>query len=878
MAGVAVAAAAVGALAARALPGGVQKKEAREITYGRAREGADVAADPQALADNIGYHAKFTAATAPLTFETPQAYRAVAGSVAERLVERWDATTRAHEEAHPKMGYYLSMEYLHGRTLANAVRNLDLQPAYAGAVEKFGQELEALEDAEKDAALGNGGLGRLASCFLDSVATMDLPVWGYGLRYKYGLFKQLVSEAGQREVPEDWLDASNPWEVRRDSVAYNVRFGGKCGLREPWMAAETAIAVAHDVPIPGYRTDNTISLRLWGVDQLSGDFDLEAFNAGDHLKAQEAQIRGSELCAVLYPGDTTPQGEELRLRQQYLLCSASVQDIVARFKAREAAHSGKVNWKSFPKKVAIQMNDTHPTLAAPELMRILMDEEKMTWGAAWAIVTETCNYTNHTVLPEALEKWPLELMDRLLPRHMEIIRRIDKEFIASVKAGKGESREDLAERVGRMQVLEGVDPATQQALPGEDAKVRMANLCVIAARCVNGVAALHSEIIKEDVFNDFYELTPEKFQNKTNGVTPRRFLAWCNPWLSGVITKWLGSDAWVKDLSLLAGLKEFKKNEAFKSEWKAAHEKAKQHMAAYIKKESGYDIPIASMVDVQVKRIHEYKRQLLNIMAVIYRYKKLKEMPRAERQKQVPKSVLIGGKAFATYVQAKSIVALICAVADTVNNDPEIGDLLKVVMLPNYNVTVAENVIPGADVCQQISTAGMEASGTSNMKFMMNGALTVGTLDGANVEIREEVGAENFFLFGATAEEIPKIREARAGGEFVPDPRLVEVKDYIRSKVFGGEDFDGLLCSLEGNEGYGRGDYFCVGHDFPSYLEALDRVDALWKDQDAWVEMSIMQTACSGKFSSDRTIGQYAEEIWGVEAVPVSLHGPPAAR
>jgi starch phosphorylase len=395
---------------------------------------------------------------------------------------------------------------------------------------------------------------------------------------------------------------------------------------------------------------------------------------------------------------------------------------------------------------------------------------------------------------------------------------------------------------------------------------------------VNGVAALHSEIIKEDVFNDFYELTPGKFQNKTNGVTPRRFLAWCNPWLAGVITKWLGSDAWVKDLFLLAGLKEFKKNEAFKSEWIAAHESAKKHMVAYIKKESGYDIPTASMVDVQVKRIHEYKRQLLNIMAVIYRYKKLKEMPRAERQKQVPKSILIGGKAFATYVQAKSIVALICAVAETVNNDPDIGDLLKVVMLPNYNVTVAENVIPGADVCQQISTAGMEASGTSNMKFMMNGALTVGTLDGANVEIREEVGAENFFLFGATAEEIPKIREARARGEFVPDPRLVEVKDYIRSKVFGGEDFDGLLCSLEGNEGYGRGDYFCVGHDFPSYLDALDRVDTLWKDQDAWVEMSIMQTACSGKFSSDRTIGQYAEEIWGVEALPVNLRGPPGAR
>ena len=879
MLGIAVAAAGIGAAVSKL----VQPKQYRPPTgLPFAIPGADMLKpEADALAGNIGYHAKFTAASDPLKFETPQAYGAVADSVSERLLERWDATFKAHEEANPKMGYYISMEYLHGRTLANAVRNIGMKDEYTQAVEGFGQKLENLEAFERDAALGNGGLGRLASCFMDSIATLDLPVWGYGLRYKYGLFKQKITAEGQTEGPEDWLDVSNPWEVCRDAVTYPVRFYGELDAQGDWAGGEEVLAKAYDVPIPGYGTNSTISLRLWDVNQLSRDFQLELFNAGDHIKAQEAQIRASELCAVLYPGDDTLEGKELRLRQQYLLCSASVQDIVARFKSRQVNHNGKVVWKEFPKKVAIQMNDTHPTLAAPELMRILMDDEGMSWKEAWKLVTKTVNYTNHTVLPEALEKWPMDLMDRLLPKHMAIIRRIDKEFIASVKKAKGETAADFAARVGRMQILEGVDPVTQQARkvpagePAPECRVHMANLCVIAAQYVNGVAALHSEIVKDEVFNDFYNLTPGKFQNKTNGVTPRRWLAWCNPWLSAVITKWLGTEDWVKDLTLLEGLKAHVADPELKAEWVAAKLKAKEHLQAYVKKETGYDIPMASMFDIQVKRIHEYKRQLLNIMGVIYRYKQIKEMTPAERKEVVPKAVMIGGKAFATYKQAKNIVALICAAAETINNDPEVGDLLKVAFLPNYNVTVAENIIPGTDLCQQISTAGMEASGTSNMKFMMNGALTIGTLDGANVEIREEAGADTFFLFGATTPEIPGIREDRAAGKFVPDPRFVEVKDFIRSGVFGAgftEKYaEELLGSLEGNEGFGRGDYFCVGHDFPMYLDAIEAVDEFWKDQDKWVEASIMQTASSAKFSSDRTISQYASEIWGVEPVDVEM-------
>mmetsp|Transcript_9383 Transcript_9383/g.57241 ORF Transcript_9383/g.57241 Transcript_9383/m.57241 type:complete len:913 (-) Transcript_9383:397-3135(-) len=860
--GVAVVAAAAGAAVHRAFftPKPPKDRMPFALPVGEPLEG-----DTDSFAANLGYHAKFSAATEPLVFGPKQAYKTVAASVQERLVERWDETYALFEEKDPKMAYYISMEYLQGRALTNAIQNIGRNSEYEQALTQFGYDLEDLEEMELDAGLGNGGLGRLAACFLDSIASCDLPAWGYGLRYKYGLFKQVIKKDGQHEVAEDWLDEGrSPWEVRRDELKYDVGFGGKV-VGGKWEPENVVCTTAYDMPIPGYKTRNTISLRLWSVDPPSSEFDLSQFNAGEHLKAQEAQILGLEICAVLYPGDDTLEGKKLRLRQQYLLCSASIQDLMATFKRRQLMHKGRVNWDEFASKVAVQMNDTHPTLAVPELIRILVDEEGLTFEKAWTISCKTLNYTNHTVLPEALEKWPLKLLDELLPRHMEIVRRIDSDFIASMKPLAGESQEDFEGRLAKMTILENF-----YKQPGDDSEdspaplVRMANLCVIAGQYVNGVAALHTEIVKADVFNHFYKVWPDKFQNKTNGVTPRRWLAWCNPELSAVITKWLGTDSWVTDLTKLKGLAQYAKDPELQKEWKAAKVARKEKFAVWVKEETGIDIPIDSMYDVQIKRIHEYKRQLLNILSTVYRYKKIKEMTPQERKEVVPRVIMFGGKAFATYVQAKRIVKLIVAASEIINADKEVGDLLKVVFLPNYRVTVAEMTIPATELCQQISTAGMEASGTSNMKFMMNGSLTIGTLDGANVEIRQEAGAEHFFLFGAVTEDVPKIRADRAAGKFVPDPRFEEVKDYIKSGVFG-ESFEELLSSLEGNEGFGRGDYFIVGHDFPSYLEAQQAVDEAYKDESRWLESSVLNTAASGKFSSDRTIRQYASEIWDIE-------------
>jgi len=907
--------------------------------------------DVDALAHDVAWKAKYRSGHAPLSWGTPQAYQAAAASIEERLLDRWDATFSHFEKQNPKMAsqgsgrgvrhepassgsgrvrgsctvtgpstgisassgtvrpwrpllrplrprqppphfshrqaYYLSMEYLQGRALANAVRNIGMKDAYAEVLDRFGSKLEEVEDSERDPGLGNGGLGRLASCFLDSVASCDLPGWGYGLRYKYGLFKQIIQRDGQIEVPEDWLDVRNPWEARRADVRYPVSFGGSVD-NGTWIPDETFDAVAYDTPIPGYRTTNTISLRLWDAESTSQDFGLAAFNAGHHLDAIRRQARASEITAVLYPADGTRDGKALRLRQQFLLCSASVQDIMATYKRRNGGDA--VDWSGLPGKVAIQMNDTHPTLATPELMRLLMDCEGLGWTAAWTICKGVVNYTNHTVLPEALEKWPLDLLEELLPRHVEIIRKIHSDFLSSpeVAALPKEARQamailgnidvDTGEPLKTIRWMKGTDPKTGMLSDSEqpyevdaDPVVAMANLCCVAAGAVNGVAALHSEIVKDEVFNDFYKLWPHKFQNKTNGVTPRRWLAWCNPELSDVITRWLKTDAWIQDLDLLAGLVPLADDPKLQAEWRAAKQANKASAAAWLKAQTGFDLPVDAMYDVQVKRIHEYKRQLLNALALAHRYKAIKDTPAAERKsKFVPKVCMIGGKAFATYEQAKRIVRLIVQMSDVINNDPDCDDLLKVVFLPNYNVTVAEHVIPATELCHQISTAGMEASGTSNMKFMMNGSLTVGTLDGANVEIRECAGAENFFLFGAEADEIAGIRRDRGEGKFVPSPEFEAVKAFVRSGVFGADDdsrhtFDQLCGSLEGNEGFGRADYFCVGYDFPSYLKALDASDALYRDQAAWTRASIINTATSGKFSSDRTIRQYASEIWGIE-------------
>ncbi|XP_010043460.2 alpha-glucan phosphorylase, H isozyme [Eucalyptus grandis] len=814
-----------------------------------------LADEPADIASNINYHAKYSPHFSPFKFEPEQAYYATAESVRDRLIQQWNETYFHYHKTDPKQIYYLSMEYLQGRALTNAIGNLDIQDAYGDALNKLGHDLEEIIEQEKDAALGNGGLGRLASCFLDSMATLNLPAWGYGLRYRYGLFKQLITKDGQEEIAEDWLEKFSPWEIVRHDVVFPVRFFGHVevtpnGSRK-WVGGEVLQALAYDVPIPGYKTKNTNSLRLWEAKASSQDFDLFQFNDGQYESAGQLHSRAEQICAVLYPGDATESGKLLRLKQQFFLCSASLQDIIFRFKERKGGE-GSRQWVDFPTKVAVQLNDTHPTLAIPELMRLLMDDEGLGWDEAWDIMTRTIAYTNHTVLPEALEKWSQAVMRKLLPRHMEIIEEIDKRFMEMVHT----QRKDLENKLSTLRVL---DNNPQKPV------VRMANLCVVSGHTVNGVAQLHSDILKSELFADYVSIWPSKFQNKTNGITPRRWLRFCSPELSGIITKWLKTDQWVKNLDLLVGLRQFADNVDLQDEWASAKMANKQRLAQYILRVTGISIDPNSLFDIQVKRIHEYKRQLMNILGVIYRYKKLKEMSPEERKKTTSRTVMIGGKAFATYTNAKRIVKLVTDVGNVVNSDPEVNDYLKVIFVPNYNVSVAEILIPGSELSQHISTAGMEASGTSNMKFALNGCLIIGTLDGANVEIREEIGEQNFFLFGATADEVPRLRKDRENGLFKPDPCFEEAKQFIRSGAFGSYDYNPLLDSLEGNSGYGRGDYFLVGHDFPSYMEAQATVDDAYKDRRGWLRMSILSTAGSGKFSSDRTIAQYAKEIWNVE-------------
>ncbi|GFP88728.1 alpha-1 4 glucan phosphorylase l-2 isozyme chloroplastic/amyloplastic [Phtheirospermum japonicum] len=883
--------------------------------------------DPSSVASSIKYHAELTPSFSPELFELPKAYYATAQSIRDMLIANWNATYDHYEKMNVKQAYYLSMEFLQGRALLNAIGNLELRGAYAEALKKLGHDLEDVAGQEPDAALGNGGLGRLASCFLDSMATLNYPAWGYGLRYRYGLFKQLITKDGQEEVAENWLEMGNPWEIVRNDISYPVKFYGEViqGLdgKKEWVGGEDIIAVAYDVPIPGYKTKTTINLRLWSTKVAAEVFDLHAFNAGEHAKAYEAMKGAEKICYVLYPGDESDEGKTLRLKQQYTLCSASLQDIIARFERRSKE---SLNWQNFPEKVAVQMNDTHPTLCIPELLRILIDVKGLSWNEAWVITQRTVAYTNHTVLPEALEKWSLNLLEKLLPRHVEIIRIIDEELINTIIEEYGiEDLELLKEKTKQMRILDNIqlpshvldllvksqeslvgnsveldevakptdteevkksndedeeteepkeeDPVTQvksmfEPDPEQPKLVRMANLCVVGGHAVNGVAEIHSDIVINEVFNDFYKLWPEKFQNKTNGVTPRRWIGFCNPDLSKIITKWIGSDDWLINTEKLAELRKFADNDELQFEWREAKMNNKKKLVSFLKEKTGYVISPDAMFDVQIKRIHEYKRQLMNILGIVYRYKKMKEMSAWERkEKFAPRVCIFGGKAFATYIQAKRIVKFITDVGATINHDPEIGDLLKVVFVPDYNVSVAEVLIPGSELSQHISTAGMEASGTSNMKFAMNGCILIGTLDGANVEIRQEVGESNFFLFGARADEIAGLRKERAEGKFVPDPRFEEVKAFVRSGVFGPYNYDELMGSLEGNEGYGRADYFLVGKDFPSYIECQEKVDAAYRDQKNWTKMSILNTAGSFKFSSDRTINQYAREIWMIEPV-----------
>eukprot|EP00019_Armaparvus_languidus_P004919 CAMPEP_0168590226 /NCGR_PEP_ID=MMETSP0420-20121227/6448_1 /TAXON_ID=498008 /ORGANISM="Pessonella sp." /LENGTH=930 /DNA_ID=CAMNT_0008625857 /DNA_START=18 /DNA_END=2810 /DNA_ORIENTATION=- len=785
-------------------------------------------------------------------------YLALAHTVRDYLVERWKDTQMYFHNKDPKRVYYLSMEYLMGRSLQNAMINLGLDENLKNALFQLGVDMEKAIEQEKDAGLGNGGLGRLAACFMDSLATQDYPAWGYGLRYQYGMFYQRIRNGEQVEEPDYWLNAGNPWEIERLDIAYTVQFGGrieavqgggKDAAARVWIADEKVLAVAYDTPIPGYDTFNTLNIRLWSS-KPPNEFDLESFNRGDYYSAIEARQRCEHITHVLYPNDNTSSGKELRLRQQYFFTCATLQDIVRRFKRRKGRE-----WSDFPKKAAIQLNDTHPSLAIPELMRILLDEEDLTWEAAWKVCNDTFAYTNHTVLPEALERWHVDLISQLLPRHMQIIFDINAKFLAQVES---KWPGDI-DRMRRMSIIDENQPRT----------VRMAHLALVGSHAINGVAAIHSDIVRERVFKDFAELWPEKFHNVTNGVTPRRWLGQSNVPLSNLLTELLGSDKWLSKLDLLEGVRKFVDDESVLEKWRAAKLANKRRLAAAAKSLADVEVdPETMLFDVHVKRFHEYKRQFLNILSVIYRYRQLKSASVEDRAKFVPRAVFFGGKAAPGYYMAKLIIKLINGVANVLNNDPETKQYLKVVFIPNYCVSIAEVIVPASDISQHISTAGMEASGTSNMKFAMNGGAIIGTLDGANIEIRDAIGKENMFIFGALADEIDGLREKVRNHELPIDNRFKEVLGMIEIGKFGDvSGYQPLLNAITNGN-----DYYLVAYDFPSYLDAQDRVDEAYKNQTSWTKMSMLCTAGMGQFSSDRSIRDYAKSIWGVE--PCRRPGP----
>jgi starch phosphorylase len=779
------------------------------------------------------------------------AYEALAMAISDRLIERWKDTYNAYRLTNCRRGFYLSMEFLMGRSLSNAMLNLGVTDVITKALYDLGLELEELIDAEADAGLGNGGLGRLAACFIDSCATLQLPVTGYGLRYEYGMFSQTIVNGEQVENPDHWLKNGNIWEIERLEYAQKIKFAGHTehyiddngNKISRWVDTHDVLAVPYDTPVPGYQNRTVNTLRLWKATATS-NFDLQEFNAGDYAEAVAAKNSAENITMVLYPNDANENGKALRLRQQYLLASASLQDVIGSWIGRQGR-----NFTNFAAKNCFQLNDTHPSIAIAELMRLLMDEHKLTWKQAWDITSKTMAYTNHTLLPEALEKWPVSLMQHLLPRLMEIIFEINAYFLSEVSArwpGDGA-------RLSRMSIIE----------EGDEKQVRMAYLAIAGSYSVNGVAELHSQLLQQGLFKDFYDLWPHKFNNKTNGVTPRRWLAACNPELAELISKTIG-DHWLTDLSQLAKLKPHAEDKNFRQAWYQVQQDAKQQLIEYKKEELGLDLNVNALFDIQVKRIHEYKRQLLNVLHVIHLYDRIK---RGDTANWTDRCVLIAGKAAPGYAMAKKIIKLINNVGNVINNDPEVGDKLKLIFLPNYRVSAMEKICPGADLSEQISTAGKEASGTGNMKFMMNGALTIGTLDGANIEIREEVGEENFFLFGLTETQVQELRpHYNPQGIIAQDEDLQRVLNLIESGHFNQFEpriFNDILSSIKSPH-----DPWMTIADFRSYVDAQKQVEIAYSDKDRWTRMSILNCAASGKFSTDRTITEYNREIWKLEATP----------
>jgi len=805
--------------------------------------------DVDSFREDIKQHLQYTLAKDKYSSTDWDHYRSVVLAVMDRLHERWIKTQQSYYQHKSKRVYYLSMEYLIGRLMDNMLINLGLQDVAANAIEELGLDYDELREAEVDAGLGNGGLGRLAACFLDSMATLGVPALGYGIRYDYGIFDQDIENGWQVEKPDLWLQYGYPWGVVRPKKKYAVKFYGETTAREDnsgrlhfdWINTHNVTALAYDTPIPGYQNEVVNHLRLWKATSDEG-FDLKSFNQGDYINAVRNNLLEENISRVLYPNDKVFKGQELRLKQEYFLVSASLQDAMNRFKKQFN------DFRKIPAQMAVQCNDTHPNLAIPELMRMLMDEEGLKWEPAWDIVTQTVNYTNHTLMPEALEKWPLPLMSKLLPRHVQIIREIDRRFLNSIEIN---SKDDRRNKKKRMRIISNE----------MNARIRMGNLGIVGAKKVNGVSKLHSELMKKTIFRDFSEHYPHKFTNVTNGITPRRWLRQCNRELADLITKRIGNE-WVTQLDELQKVEQFAEEELFQEQFRSIKLRNKQKLAGYIENTMGIAVDPNSIFDIQIKRIHEYKRQLLAIMHAITLYNRIKANPDIDI---VPRTLLFAGKAAPGYTMAKLHIKLINSVAQIINNDPDVDRRLRVLFLPDYSVSLAEKMIPAADLSEQISTAGMEASGTGNMKFALNGALTIGTLDGANIEIREQVGENNIFIFGHTVDEIEEIRDEGYDPQRVykSDEELKQVMDQIHSGYFSpGEPelFRPITNSL-----LNQGDYFMVLADYRKYIEKQEEVEQNYRNTFDWNRKAIINVANMGHFSSDRSIRDYCERIWDID-------------
>jgi glycogen phosphorylase len=793
--------------------------------------------DPDSILDAFAYRMMYSVARDEINATDVNVFQSLAYAARDRQTDRWFPTQDRYYREGVKRVYYLSLEFLLGRVLTNNIANLGAEPQYAEAVRRIGYELEDLAERESDAGLGNGGLGRLAACFLDSAATLGLPFYGYGIRYEYGIFRQHIVDGHQLEAPDNWLRYGNPWEVAHPDVCFPVRFYGRVESytdeqgrsRRRWVNAHEVYAMAYDIGVPGYRNDVVNSLRLWAA-KSSREFDLEKFNAGEYVEAVEDKTVSENISKVLYPADEKYAGRELRLKQQYFFTSATIQDILRRFRKTDSGE-----WDLLPDKVAIQLNDTHPAIAIPELMRVLVDEEALEWDRAWWLCQRVFAYTNHTVLPEAMETWPRDLMERLLPRHLQIIEEIDRRF-----------REVVTQASVSEEVLQRV-----AIIDDQQQRVRMANLAIAGSHSVNGVARLHSDLLKSKIFPDFHRLFPKKFNNKTNGITPRRWLMQANPQLAALIDEAIG-ESWRRDLERLRELEPLAADAAFRERWRDVKLRRKELLAKWLRRRR-VDVDPATMFDIHIKRLHEYKRQLLNVLHVITLYHRL-----LAGQDAAPRTVIIGGKAAPSYFIAKLIIKLIHDVAALVRTNPFVAERLNVVFVVNYDVSAAEVLFPATELSEQISTAGTEASGTGCMKAVMNGGLIIGTLDGANIEISEQVGTDNMFIFGNTVEDITAIREKGYDSTAIirDNAELSAVVDRIAA--MSGGIFQPIVDILTKNDRY----FHCA--DYASYIEAQERAAITWTTTEEWTHMSILNTARSGYFSADRTIREYADEIWGV--------------